>query len=80
LRPVSQGDNHSGAYPLASTSDGGDELKQYYLKSRVLLGGSQAGDLHPGPTELWRNKIDRKAFFKVPYPQVYDESKHEFHT
>jgi hypothetical protein len=33
-----------------------------------------------GLTELWRNKRDHKAYYAIPYPQVYDPARHEFYS
>lgn len=33
-----------------------------------------------GLTELWRNKIDKHAFYAVPFPDNYNKNTHEFYS
>ena len=79
--PYRKADNHSGAYPLGPDKETANEaMERYSRQSRRLLEEAKLAVVTLGLTELWQNRKDGKAFFAVPFPQVYDDERHGFHN
>ncbi|MCB2189149.1 MAG: GSCFA domain-containing protein [Deltaproteobacteria bacterium] len=79
--PFRKADDHRGSYPLGDTPEQAREaLAAYAATSRRLLSAARLVVLTLGLTELWWNREDRAAFFGVPFREVHDPGRHEFHN
>jgi len=79
--PYRKADDHSGAYPLGPDESRAREcLAAFGRISRSLLEQTRWAVFTLGLTELWRNRHDGKAYFRMPDPQVFDPARHEFHN
>lgn len=81
LSPYLKADNHKGPKYLGEDETSAQEtLECHYEQSAKLLKEAELVFWNIGLTELWRNKHDHRAFYAFPYPEVYDEDKHEFYN
>jgi len=79
--PYIKSSDHSGPRYLGENADEARRaLEIHYKQSAKLLRDADLVVWTLGLTELWRNREDHSAYFAVPYPQNYDEKKHEFYT
>jgi hypothetical protein len=79
--PYRKSDDHTGAMFIGDTeSKALNNLKNHYLESGNLFKKADVVVFTYGLTELWQNIIDNKAFYAIPFPEVYDSSKHEFYN
>jgi hypothetical protein len=68
------------AYLGDSEGDARQALAAHYEQSAQVLGEAELVVWTLGLTELWRNSRDHAAYFRVPYPDVYNPARHEFYA
>lgn len=79
--PYIKSSDHTGPRYLGKNEDEAQiNLESHYRRSSKLLRDADLVVWTLGLTELWRNSIDKLAYFAVPYPEVFDEQIHEFYN
>jgi len=79
--PYRKADDHGGPMYLGQSEDEAfRSLENHYRKSAELLKEADLILFNLGLTEVFRNKEDKSVFYAIPFPDFYDENKHEFYN
>jgi len=79
--PYLKAANHKGPKYLGENEDEAQEkLEEHFERSAKLLKEAELVIWNIGITELWRNKSDHLTFYALPFPDIYNEDKHEFYN
>lgn len=79
--PYLKADDHKSPKYLGNDQASAlERLENHYKKSAQLLMDAELVFWNIGLTELWRNKLDHLSYYAFPYPEVFDEDRHEFYN
>lgn len=79
--PYLKADDHKGPKYLGEDESSAlQAIEDHFKQSAELLKEAELVIWNIGITELWRNKEDQLSFYALPFPQLFNQDRHEFYN